>query len=104
MPALAIALPEKTVNEFCRRWHIRELAVFGSALRDDFRADSDVDFLVRFADGAGWSLWDVIRAEDELAELVGRPVDLVERSTVEQSENWIRRNDILRTARVIYGG
>jgi predicted nucleotidyltransferase len=104
MSALAIELPEKALNDFCRRWKIRELAVFGSALRDDFRADSDVDFMASFADGAGWSLLDVIRAEDELAELVGRPVDLVERSTVEQSENWIRRNDILRTARVIYGG
>ncbi len=104
MQALAIELPEKALTEFCRRWKVRELAVFGSALRDDFRPDSDVDFLVNFADDARWSLWDVITAEEELADILGRPVDLVERSTVEQSENWIRRNDILRTARVVYGG
>jgi predicted nucleotidyltransferase len=104
MQTLAIELPEQALHDFCQRWKIRELSVFGSALRDDFRVDSDVDFLVRFADGARWSLWDVIRAEEELAQVVGRPVDLVERATVEQSENWIRRNDILRTARVIYGG
>lgn len=57
-----------------------------------------------FADDARWILWDVIAAEEELASIVGRPVDLVERSTVEGSENWIRRNNILRTARVVYGG
>lgn len=104
MLALAIELPEQALHDFCQRWKVRELAVFGSALRDDFGAESDVDFLVSFVPGARWSLWDVIRAEEELAELVGRPVDLVERNTVERSENWIRRNDILGTARVIYGG
>jgi predicted nucleotidyltransferase len=62
-----------------------------------------VDFLVTFKSDAGWSLWDVIGAEQELAELVGRPVDLVERSTVEQSENWIRKKSILGSARTIYG-
>ena len=103
MEALAIELPAKALADFCQRWKIRALAVFGSALRDDFRPDSDIDFLVSFADDARWSLWDVIQAEEELASLMGRPVDLVERSTVEQSENWIRRNDILRTARVVYG-
>jgi hypothetical protein len=104
MQALAIELPEKALSDFCQRWKIRELAVFGSALRDDFRPDSDVDVLVSFAEDAHRSLWDVIAAEQELAAIVGRPVDLVERSTVEASENWIRRNSILRTARVVYGG
>jgi predicted nucleotidyltransferase len=102
--SLAVELPNESLKAFCEKWKIRELAVFGSALRDDFRADSDVDFLASFADDARWSLWDVIGAEQELAEIVGRPVDLVERGTVEQSENWIRRNNILKSARVIYGG
>ena len=104
MVSLAVELPNESLKAFCEKWKIRELAVFGSALRDDFRADSDVDFLASFADDARWSLWDVIGAEQELAEIVGRPVDLVERGTVEQSENWIRRNNILKSARVIYGG
>jgi predicted nucleotidyltransferase len=58
---------------------------------------------VTFESGARWGLWDIIAAEQELAEIVGRPVDLVERSTVEQSENWIRRDSILRSARTVYG-
>jgi predicted nucleotidyltransferase len=103
MEALAIELPRAPLEAFCRKWKIRELAVFGSALRTDFGPDSDVDVLVSFADDARWTLWDVIAAEQELAGIIGRPVDLVERSTVEQSENWIRRNNILDTARTIYG-
>ena len=104
MVALAIELPQDALEAFCKKWRIRDLAVFGSALRDDFGPDSDVDVLVTFAEDARWSLWDVIAAEQELAEVLGRPVDLVERSTVERSENWIRKNSILSTARVVYGG
>jgi uncharacterized protein len=104
MVALAIEFPQEDVRRFCEKWKIRELAVFGSALRNDFRPESDVDVLVRFADDAQWSLWDVIGAEQELSQIVGRPVDLVEWRTVEESENWIRRANILSTARSIYGG
>lgn len=103
MEALAIELDHNALERYCAKWKIRELAVFGSAARGDFRPDSDVDVLATFADDARWSLWDVIAAEEELAQIFGRPVDLVERSTVEQSENWIRKNSILNTARVVYG-
>lgn len=87
---------------FCRKWKITELALFGSVLREDFGSRSDVDCLVVFAPDADWSLLDVIAAEEELGDLLGRPVDLVERHTVERSENWIRRRRILSTARTIY--
>jgi uncharacterized protein len=103
MDALAIELPKRALETYCEKWKIRQLAIFGSALRDDFRPDSDIDVLVTFAGDARWSLWDLIAAEQELAEIVGRPVDLVERSTVETSENWIRKKNILGTARTIYG-
>ena len=103
LESLAIELPRKALQAFCEKWKIREMAVFGSALREDFGPERDVDVLVRFADDARWSLWDVIGAEDELAQILGRSVDLVERSTVEQSENWIRKDSILSTARVVYG-
>ena len=89
---------------FCRRWKITELALFGSVLRDDFAPDSDVDVLVMFSPEASWTLLDVIGAEEELGDLVGRPVDLIERQTVERSENWIRRQHILSTAKTIYVG
>ena len=78
------------------------VALFGSVLRTDFRADSDVDVLVTFADGANWSLFDHIRMEQELSRLVGREVDLVSRRAVERSKNWVRKEAILSGAEPIY--
>jgi hypothetical protein len=104
MSTLAIDIPQEKLAEFCQRWKIVELSLFGSVLREDFQPDSDVDFLAVFQDDVPWSLLDIIQAEDELSTLVGRPVDLVERSVVEQSENWIRRRRILNSARTIYAG
>jgi len=72
-------LPSDDLRAFCRKWRIRELSLFGSVLRDDFGPESDVDFLVSFADDAPWSLWDFTTMRDELSVLVGRSVDLVER-------------------------
>jgi len=97
-----VAEPGRSVAEFCERWKVRELAVFGSALREDFRPDSDVDLLVQFESDARWGLFDHFRMERELAELLGREVDLVTRRSVESSANWIRRREILRTAMTIY--
>jgi len=99
-----VDIPEEKLQAFCRKWKIREFALFGSVLRDDFGPDSDVDCLVDFAPDADWTLLDMIRAEQELGELLGRPVDLVERPVVEESENWIRRRRILESARTIYAG
>jgi predicted nucleotidyltransferase len=90
------------LEEFCRRWKIVELSVFGSVLRQDFRPDSDIDFLARFAPDARWSLFDHMRMERELMALLGREVDLVNRSCIERSPNWIRREEILGTARTLY--
>ena len=88
--------------EFCRRWKIAELALFGSALRSDFKPDSDVDLLVTFEAGAGWSLMDHVCIQDELADLLGRKADLVSRGGIERSRNYIRRKAILDSAEVIY--
>ncbi len=87
---------------FCRRYKISELALFGSVLRDDFRADSDIDVLVTFAPAAEWSLLDHIRMEQELASLLGREVNLVSRRAIDKSQNWIRRREILESAQVVY--
>lgn len=94
--------PREKMEDFCRRWKIAELSLFGSALREDFGPDSDVDLLVRFAPDADWSLFDHARMERELVEILGREVDLVTRSAVEHSPNWIRRQEILRTAKPLY--
>lgn len=98
-----MAWPEMKVAEFCRRWKISELELFGSALRDDFGKDSDIDLLVSFAPGAGWSLLDMVAMERELTEILGRKVDLVSRQGIERSHNWIRRKAILDGARRVYG-
>jgi uncharacterized protein len=95
-------LPQAEIERFCRRWRILELSLFGSALRDDFRADSDVDILVTFAPDARWSLFDMVRMQKELETILGREVDLVERSAVEQSENYIRRKRILSELVPVY--
>jgi predicted nucleotidyltransferase len=87
---------------FCQKWQVNELALFGSALRDDFRTNSDVDLLVSFAEDATWSLFDLVTMEDELSTLLGREVDLVERSALEHSENYIRRRHILASAEPFY--
>jgi hypothetical protein len=97
-------LPMDEIAEFCRRWKIREMAVFGSVLRADFDAKSDIDVIVTFDDDAEWSLLDHIRMQQELQAILQRDVDLVTRRAVERSQNWIRRKEILSTAYVIYPG
>jgi predicted nucleotidyltransferase len=95
-------IPEQRLAEFCRRWQVAEMALFGSVLRADFTPESDVDVLVTFEPGAAWSLLDHIRMERELADLLGRSVDLVSRRAVETSPNWVRRKAILDSARTVY--
>ena len=89
------------VADFARRWKTTELALFGSVLRDDFDADSDVDVLVSFDPTATWSLWDLTTMEVELASIIGRKVDLVEK---EGLRNPFRRHHILNGRKVIYVG
>jgi predicted nucleotidyltransferase len=97
-----VTLPMERIAEFCRRWRIRELEIFGSFLREDFRPDSDMDFLYTFAEDVHWTLYDLVTMDQELAAIVGREVDLVSRSAVERSQNFIRRDDILSTSELIY--
>lgn len=97
-----IPLPHERIAEFCRRWKIRELALFGSVLREDFRPDSDVDILVTFEPEADWSLLDHAQMQDELGGILGRSVDLLSRRAVERSENWIRRKAILDSVEIVY--
>jgi hypothetical protein len=92
------------LQTLCRRWRVAELCLFGSALRDDFRPDSDIDLLVTFASDARWRARDLLRLQDDLEALFGRKVDLVERAAVEESENWIRRRHILEHAEPVYVG
>lgn len=97
-----VELGRDRIETFCKKWKIGELALFGSGLRDDFREDSDLDFLATFSPNVAWGLLDHAAMERELAKIVGRPVDLVSRKAVEQSHNWIRRKAILESAKVLY--
>ena len=99
MTPAQINIPREAIPAFCRKWRIRELALFGSVLRDDFRPESDVDVLVTFEADAPWSLWDLIEMRDELRELFGREVDLVEKESL---VNPFRRRAVLSSQHVIY--
>ena len=94
---LKLEVPRDAVAEFCRRNHIRRLALFGSVLRDDFGADSDVDPLVEFEPGRVPGLA-FFRMQRELAELLGRNVDL---NTAADLSPYFR-DEVVAEAEVVY--
>ena len=96
-----VHIPEDRLAEFCRANGIVSMAVFGSALRDDFEPASDIDVLVEFAPGRTPGLG-FVNIADELSDLFGRPVDVLTRSAIERSPNFIRRKAILDSAQVVY--
>jgi len=94
-----IILPKEQIAGFCRRHHIRRLAVFGSALRDDFGPESDIDFLVEFDHACIPTLFDIAAVEQELSELLGgQKVDL---RTPEDLSRYFR-DKVLAEAEVQY--
>ena len=99
MKSKKFILPHKKIEEFCKRWNITEFSVFGSVLRDDFRPDSDIDVLVSIDPKAQIGLFELIDMKLELEKMFKRPVDLVEK---EGLRNPYRRQEILRTAQVVY--
>ena len=100
--AARIGVPMGTIDAFCDRWEVEEIALFGSILRDDFGPDSDIDMLVRFKTERTPGLIGIAGMERELAELLARRVDLVNRRAIEESRNYIRRKAILESAQVVY--
>jgi len=99
---IGIHVPRKRIAEFCVRWDITELSLFGSVLSDDFGPGSDIDVLVSFGEGATHTLFDLVRMERELEEIFGRQVDVVIRRGIESSRNYFRRKAILDSAEAIY--
>ncbi len=102
MEKIKIKVPKARIAEFCKRWNVSEFAIFGSALRADFRPDSDIDVLVSFVQGAKVSLFDMVLMQEELKQIFGRDVDLVSKRGVEHSRNYLRRKAILESAQVIH--
>lgn len=95
-------MPTEAIGVFCKKWRIVEFAVFGSILRDDFRPDSDVDVMVVFEPDARWDFEHLLEMTNELKNIFGRKVDLVEKRFIEGSENYIRRRHILNHMESIY--
>lgn len=102
MTITAIELPIEKIAEFCDRWQIIEFALFGSVLRDDFRPDSDIDVMVQFHPDACSTFSALDRMEAELKTIFQRDIDLITRQGVETSRNYLRRQEILSSAQVIY--
>lgn len=100
---ISIAIPLQDLAALCRKYNVEELAVFGSALRDDFGPQSDVDFLVRFRkDDVGPWLANLTGLQEDLARLLGRSVDVADWKGVEESRNPFRRTSILRSLKTLY--
>jgi uncharacterized protein len=93
--SLQVQIDRSKIENFCKKWKITELSFFGSAVRNDFRPDSDVDVLISYAPDEKWDLFDHVSMEEELAEIISRKVDLLTRRSVERSENHFRRQSIL---------
>src|SRR5687768_13301411 len=79
---VAIDLPTERIATFCQKWGVGELAIFGSVLRDDFGPDSDVDVLVTFRPGASMTFEGFLDMREELSQIFGRQIDLVEKRLV----------------------
>lgn len=92
----------RRLARLCQKHRVRRLALFGSVLRDDFRADSDVDALIDPEPGSIRTIGELVRLRKSLERAFGRRVDLLTRSSVEKHYNAIRRHEILSTAKVIY--
>jgi len=93
-----IAIDQTLLADFCHRWGIERLELFGSVLRDDFTDASDVDVLVTWKPEMRYGYYEETEAQDELSGILGRRVDLVDRVDVERSANYLRRREILTSA------
>ncbi len=99
MAVQRIDIPIAAIGDLCREYGVKELSVFGSALREYFGPESDVDFLVEFSDN-NYGPWmaKLTRLEDELSRVVGRRVDLVPKDSLK----WVIRDRVLQAAEVVY--
>ena len=94
-----IAIPMDQIEGFCRRWGVKEFSLFGSILRDDFRPDSDVDVMLEFLPGHGFTFETTPEILDELRGIFGRDVDVIEKGRI---RNRFRRAAIMGAHRVLY--
>src|SRR5690348_9770583 len=98
MAAPTLDLPLDAIASVCHEYDVKELALFGSALRDDFRDDSDVDMLVLFEPNSTIGILELAALQRQLGNLIHRPVDLVSKNGLKA----VIRDEVLSSARVIY--
>lgn len=96
--AAGVVLPESEIAAICRRYHVRELSVFGSAARGEMRPDSDVNLLVDFLPNAHIGLLELSAMMREFSCLVGRRIDLA----VKPALKPLIRAEVLAEAHVLY--
>jgi len=94
-----INIPQDKIEAFCRKWKVKEFVLLGSVLREDFRPDSDIDILVAFQPDGGITFDNRVDMQDELAEIFGRVIDLVQKDAI---RNPFWRHEIFATKEVVY--
>lgn len=99
---MKVQVNREALGQFCRQRGIARLELFGSALREDFREDSDVDLLCSLRPDVKCGLFEWVALKLDLEKLFGRRVDLVSRQGIERSRNPYRRNPILKSAVPLY--
>lgn len=97
-----IDIPLEKIKAFCNHWQVIEFALFGSVLRDDFDSDSDIDVMVEFNVNTHPTFVTLEDMETELKAIFNREIDLITRNGIENSRNYLRRQEILSSAKVIY--
>ncbi len=94
-----IPIDNDKISVFCIKWKVKEFYLFGSILRDDFGPGSDVDVCVQFEQDAPWDLFHIVEMIEELQEIFGRKVDLLEADAIQKP---LRREKVMNTRRLIY--
>jgi uncharacterized protein len=94
-----IEIDENAITSLAKKYQIREMAFFGSVLREDFNDQSDIDILIKFYDNNNYSLFDLFKMKEDFEEVLGKEVDIIEKDGL---KNPYRREAILKNAKVVY--
>ena len=94
-----IDIPIERIKAFCAKWGVEEFSLFGSVLRDSFGPESDVDVMLKFKPGHGFTFENTPEIQDELEAIFGRPVDVIEKDRI---RNPFRRHAIMSSYQVVY--
>jgi hypothetical protein len=98
MPEEKLKIPSEKIEAFCQRYHVQRMSLFGSALREDFKPESDIDVLIQFDPEARVSFLTLGKMKRELSAILERTVDLVPQDGLKS----VIRNQVISSSRVIY--